>query len=130
MILGFTGTREGMTRLQSAMFVGVLARTCPTEFHHGDCLGADAEAHALVREHAPRCRIVIHPGNVDALRAHCEGDEIRRPMAFMTRNIAIVMACEEMAATPKSRAEEIRSGTWSTIRMARRAGKVVHMVWP
>lgn len=130
MILGFTGTREGMTPVQAAMFVGVLARVCPEFFHHGDCIGADAMAHAMVREHAPRCRIVIHPPDDARLRAYCDGDEILEPQPYAVRNLAIVAACDELAATPKGRIEELKGGTWMTVRMARRAGKLVHMVWP
>ena len=130
MIVGFTGTQDGMTRLQKAMFVGVLARLCPREFHHGDCDGADQEAHELVREHAHNCLIVIHPSDNDSKRAFCHGDSMREPKPYLDRNRAIVFACDELVAAPKTRTEELRSGTWATVRAARRSGKPVHMVWP
>lgn len=130
MILGFTGTQEGMTVLQKAMFVGVLSRLCPVQFHHGDCIGADADAHALVRKHAPKCFIVIHQPDDDSKRAWCDGHKVIPPKPYLIRNRAIVGCCDELAAAPRSRVEELRSGTWSTIRAARRSGKPIHMVWP
>lgn len=130
MILGFTGTRDGMTRLQQALFVGVLARLCPEEFHHGDGLEADAQAHNMVRQHVPRCRIIIHPPTNDALRAFCEGDEIRAPQPYLIRNLAIAACVDELAAAPKTSVEELRSGTWATVRYARRALKPVHILKP
>jgi hypothetical protein len=130
MILGFTGTQEGMNATQKALFVGVLARLCPAVFHHGDCVGADAEAHALVRQHAPRCRIEIHPPTDESKRAFCDGDKIWPARPYLARNKNIVFFSDELVATPKSRTEELRSGTWSTVRYARKALKRVHMVWP
>lgn len=130
MIVGFTGTQEGMTLLQKVLFEGVLARVCPDEFHHGDCIGADAEAHALVRRNAPRCRIVIHPPEDDAKRAFCEGDEVREPKPYLTRNRVIVACSDELVGAPKTAIEELRSGTWSTIRYARAARKHVYLLKP
>lgn len=130
MIVGFTGTQQGMTVLQKVMFVGVLARLGPEEFHHGDCIGADADAHAIVRREWPKCRIVIHPPDIDAKRAWCTGDFYCKIKSYIARNYDIVAVCEELVAAPKHRVEELRSGTWSTVRAARRAGKLVHMVWP
>ena len=130
MIVGFTGTQEGMNALQKAMFVGVIARLCPAEFHHGDCIGADMEAHDLIRQHLPRCRIVVHPPDINDKRAYSECDDVRPAKPYLVRNKAIVFSCDELVAAPKSRIEELRSGTWSTIRAARKAGKPVHMVWP
>ncbi len=130
MIVGFTGTSRGMNELQKALFVGVIARLCPETFHHGDCVGADADAHALIRLHAPRCRIIIHPPDNATRRAFCEGDEMRDAKPYLERNRAIVACCEELVAVPKGRAEELRSGTWMTVRAARRSGKRIHMVWP
>lgn len=130
MIIGFTGTQEGMSDLQKAMLVGVLARLSPDVFHHGDCIGADAEAHALVREHAPNCRIEIHPPQDESKRAFCGGDKVWPARPYLARNRTIVFCCDELVAAPKTRAEELRSGTWSTVRAARRCGKPIHMVWP
>lgn len=47
MKIGFTGTRQGMTPAQRLKATHWLAKLSATEFHHGDCMGADAEAHAI-----------------------------------------------------------------------------------
>lgn len=130
MILGFTGTSRGMTLVQKTMFTNLLARLCPKAFHHGDCIGADAEAHALVREHCPRCIIEIHPPIDPKARAFCQGGTVWPLKPYLERNKAIVFHCDELAAAPLTRVEELRSGTWSTVRYARKALKPIHMVWP
>lgn len=130
MIVGFTGTQEGMTRLQLAFLESVLARLGPEEFHHGDCVGADCQAHEVVREQWPRCRIVIHPPVNNAKRAFCSGDEVKESRDYLVRNLAIVALCEELIAAPKTAAEELRSGTWTTVRAARKAQKPIHILRP
>jgi len=130
MIVGFTGIQEGMTRLQLAYLESTLARLCPEEFHHGDCVGADAEAHEFVRRVYPRCRVVVHPPEDGRKRAFCAGDLICDQRPYLVRNLAIVACCEELVAAPKSPVEELRSGTWATVRYARKAGKRVWILRP
>jgi hypothetical protein len=100
MIIGFSGTRNGMTDRQKLKFVGKLNLLCPTEFRHGDCVGADAEAHDLVREHFPKCKIIIHPPYLERLRAFKEGDFILNAKDYLVRNRDIVYASECLVATP------------------------------
>lgn len=76
--VGFTGTRHGMTPAQTETFVATLreleASLGPlAEFHHGDCVGADAEAHCLVRLHFRECYIILHPPIDEAHRARRVG---------------------------------------------------------
>lgn len=120
MKLGFTGSREGMSQHQKEQFVLEILRLNPTEFHHGDCVGADAEAHAIVREFLPNTKIVIHPPASNSARAFCKGDEYKDPMAYIPRDRQIVINTEYLIGTPKSDKEVIRSGTWTTIRYARK----------
>ena len=46
---GFTGTQHGMTDAQKATLRDFLAAGSG-EFHHGDCIGADSEAHDIADE--------------------------------------------------------------------------------
>jgi hypothetical protein len=90
-----------MTDRQKETFRQVLAKYGPTEFHHGDCLGADAVAHAIVRSWRPTARIIIHPPSSDSLRAFCQGDAHLAPKPYLARNQDIVDECEVLVAAPK-----------------------------
>lgn len=122
---GFTGTREGMTGPQREAFFGWLEQqNYLTEFHHGCCVGADAQAVADVSLRADVC-IVAHPGDLGAMT---DADSLaasrvaHKPKANLDRNRDIVDACDVLIAAPKG-PEELRSGTWSTVRYARRRAK-------
>lgn len=126
--LGFTGSRKGMSEWQKRRLRMFLRHHRPVEFHHGDCVGADAQAHKMVRELLPECRIVIHPGDMPRLRANCKGDLTFEPFPPLHRNRLIVSATDEMVAAPETDEEQLRSGTWFTIREARRTGKRVSVL--
>lgn len=59
MILGFTGTSHGMTQRQRATVKYLFCELLLTELHHGDCLGADKEAHNLAL--LMFVNVVVHP---------------------------------------------------------------------
>lgn len=123
MKVGFTGSRKGMSQNQKEQFALEICRLNPVEFHHGDCVGADAEAHAIVREFLPNTKIVIHPPLSDYARAFCKGDEYKEPMAYIPRDRQIVLNTHRIIGTPLTDEEVIRSGTWTTIRYAKAQGR-------
>lgn len=125
--LGFTGTREGMTTAQYRQFGCIIATSPPALFRHGDCIGSDAQAHGLVR--TTRAIIHVHPPTNPANRAFCNGDVIWLPRPYGARDRDIVNRCDRLVATPKG-PEYLRSGTWTTIRYARRIGRPVTIIWP
>jgi hypothetical protein len=127
MILGFTGTREGLTPFQRAALVTFLVSTRLTEIHHGDCRGADAELHEMAR--TLLVRTVIHPPSDPVLRAFCTGTEVLPARPYLVRDRDIAEACEELAACPDG-PERAKSGTWYTIRQAWRLGKTVTIFYP
>ena len=86
-----------------------------TEFHHGDCVGADASVHELIRSQFPDIKIVIHPPVDSKNRAFCEGDVILDKMDYMKRNRDIVDSCDVLFALPPE-SSNFRSGTLATIR--------------
>ncbi len=105
----------------------LLERLSPSEFHHGDCIGADKEAHEMVREFHPECLIVGHPPSNQIKRAGTLCDIFRPALPYLDRNHAIVDAVSVLIAAPKDPSEQLRSGTWATIRYAR--GKIpVHIL--
>ena len=131
MIVGFTGTRMGMTPRQASEVLRLVSGLNPAEVHHGDCEGADEEFHRLVVNLWP---VVLHPPDSPTLRAFCEDAmELRPELPFLKRNREIVGACDVLIATPGSRSEptgQRGGGTWYTIRHARRQGVPTVIVWP
>ena len=125
---GFTGTRQGMSDFQMGQLFGYLLRFKIKEFHHGDCLGADAQADKIAR--ALGCKIFIHPPVDDKYRAFCArpGDTVYEAKPYLERDDDIVIATKVLFAAPKSDVEERRSGTWYTIRKARKLGKKIVML--
>jgi hypothetical protein len=123
MIIGFTGTREGMTQHQKEQFVLKLFELGLTEFHHGDCKGADADAHDIVREFFPDVYIVIHPPELSYTQAFKQGDEHRVPGSYINRDKDIVDDSEYLIGAPLTNEEQWRSGSWTTIRYARKTKK-------
>lgn len=130
MSLGFTGTKHGMTHAQHSKIAAMLTEFRPDRVHHGDCVGADAEFHDLVRELLPETVIEIHPPLDSKLRAWKEGDIVHEPAPYLERDSHIVRDCEWLWASPSGFEEVIRSGTWFTARRARATGRPVVIVWP
>ncbi len=128
MIVGSTGTQNGMTAAQLTFVLDTLAAWGVGELHHGDCIGADADIHKLARELG--WRVVGHPPSDPSKRAWCDFDEIRAPAPYLVRNTAIVIATELLLATPAQRTMQLRSGTWATVRRARALGRPIMLVWP
>ena len=128
MKIGFTGNRHGMTENQKKQFNELIISLGGSEFHHGDCVGSDAEAHDMAFEQ--KLRIVIHPPTANKHRAHKNGDEHRPAMTYLARNKEIVKASDVMIASPSSLIPAQRSGTWSTIRFAQKSGKQIHILHP
>lgn len=119
MKIGFTGTREGMTTSQQEQFVLTLYGLDPTEFHHGDCVGADAEAHDIVREFFPNVKIYVYPPFYKSGQAFKVGDVIYAPDHYLSRDRAIVDSTEYLIGAPKSNSPLAKSGSWYTIRYAK-----------
>jgi len=123
MKVGFTGTQIGMSDHQKEQFVLKLYDLGVTEFHHGDCIGADEEAHDIVREFFPDVKIHIHPPKYENKRAFKVGDVMYAQDDYIPRDRKIVDSTEFLIGAPKSNKEELRSGTWTTIRHARKTYK-------
>lgn len=127
MKVGFTGTRYGMSELQKLMLQAAVTINPPAEFHHGSCQGADVEAARIVREFAPKCRIVSHPGPDGDQYRELSGvdDETRQPKTHFARNRDIVDETDILLATPLQDEPQQRGGTWYTINYATKRGRKV-----
>ncbi len=142
MHIGFTGSQTGMTPAQRNIVCALLFishctgvrigaprfESSGVYFHHGDCVGADAEAHDIARD--LMYHIVGHPPDDDKARAFKEFDDSWDVKPYLTRNREMVDACDVLIATPKGLEEELRSGTWATIRYAKKTHTNIVIIYP
>lgn len=124
---GFTGTRHGMTEPQKSAMRQFL-RGGLGELHHGDCIGADSQAHDIADE----CgyAIIIHPPKDYKLRAWRKVllHMMRPENSHFARNRCIVDETVALIATPFDAEEQPKGGTWYTIRYARKRNKTVVLI--
>ena len=126
--IGFTGTRQGASSRQLRSLRSLLAGS-HGEFHHGDCVGSDLQAHSLALSLG--WLIFIHPPSDPRKRAYCSGaTKVFEIMPYLVRNTIIVRSTECLIACPHSSREQLRSGTWATIRFARSIGRPVFVISP
>ncbi len=130
MKIGFTGTQLGMTQLQRDALYRLLRDETGfvLEFHHGDCIGSDSEAHDIAEQLG--FEIVIHPPENPNKRAFKKGTRTRVPNPYLVRNHAIVNQTDKLIATPSNKFEKLRSGTWATIRYAKKAKRPICIIFP
>lgn len=122
MRIGFTGTQCGMSDWQKRQLKELLVLLGAAELHHGDCIGADAEAHEIAKR--LKLRVVVHPPDDPKKRAFVtDADEWRQPLPYLVRNREIVDATFILIAAPLSDQMRVRSGTWATWRYAKSKGR-------
>lgn len=127
MKVGFTGTRDGCTSGQLVAVQLWLMSHPADEYHHGDCRGADDVFFRLVRQYPGVTH--AHPCDIPSERAFTQSAVIHPALRPLARNRVIVDACDVLLACPKG-PEELRSGTWATIRDARKKGKRIVVFYP
>lgn len=127
LIVGFTGTQRGMTSRQWVIVADDLAHLI-SEGHHGDCIGADKQFDLILFQR--QIKRVAHPPLKSHKRAFCKTEVILPPKDYLPRNEDIVDASEAMIATPGEMEEQLRSGTWATIRYASRWKKPTLIIYP
>lgn len=139
MKIGFTGTQYGMTERQVkalSILLGLLTEHKRYEMHHGGCIGADWEFHNLVQTTQVTDFIThIHWGDNPHKRMDMTGHQHSNvlqyePKSNLERNKDIAIGKDLLIAAPKTVNEELRSGTWATVRYARKAGVPVIILDP
>lgn len=137
--IGFTGSREGLSKLQYNSLLKYLTNLDDVyDAHHGMCVGADEVFHRLLNKYCDfHCdRIFIHPPKDTKYKANAAYMDkivpvtILPPKDYLDRNKDIVDASSILVACPKTQVEELRSGTWATIRYARKTGVPVALIYP
>lgn len=128
---GFTGTQQSLPYAQQSALEEVLSDLYNEDYvwmHNGDCIGADATAAQLWRDMDGK--VHGHPPDIVWKRAKFQFDAQWEPKPYRQRNADIVLCSDILVACPKAMEEELRSGTWMTIRMARKSKVPIVIVWP
>jgi hypothetical protein len=125
--IGFTGTQDGMTEAQKKVVIETVSKITSITVHHGDCIGADSDFHDICL--AMDKYIKIHPPINNGKRAFKDGHFTYPTKDYLPRNKDIVNESTMLIATP-SGPEKLRSGTWSTVRYAKKQGKLVMVIYP
>ena len=142
--ISFTGSRHGCTAPQFAALTRHLEAVRENQISqtmtaiHGGCIGADRQFHDICRERlwGTAVRIVIHPAsNVPKeLTDWSDADELLPARSTREQNEAIVRAARGLLLACPAGVEndpgQLRSGTWQTVRMARRLGVGLVVVMP
>lgn len=131
-VVGFTGTQRGWTEQQQARVVDILVTHKVTAIHLGDCIGADAQAHAEADR--LNIRTIGHPPNNPTKRAFLIYGQEWEPKPYLVRNRDIVtqgthglIACPKDLIEPRSLRGQ---GTWTTVKYAREARRHLWIVLP
>jgi hypothetical protein len=131
-VVGFTGTSNGCTDAQLIALRKLVKRLAPDTAHHGDCVGADEQFHGLLEEFdiSP----IIHPPVNPVKRAFCKAGItsgiILPAREYLVRNKDIVKAADKLIACPHTMEEQLRSGTWSTYRYAKKLQLPIYVIYP
>lgn len=127
--IGFTGTSKGMTPEQITALRSILV-DAEGELHHGDCIGADAQAHEIAEE----CGLlpILHPPTNYSKRAWCKSPAhlMRAEKPYLARNRDIVDETVALIAAPAEFEEQPRGGTWHTVRYARKQNRPIALILP
>ena len=123
-----TGTQEGLSDNQYKQVYNLLLEMYENNhsevcLHHGDCIGVDAEVNKIAR--ALGYYTIAHPCDIEEKRAFSQSDETLEPLPPLVRNRIMVDESSFVIACPKQDKEILRSGTWATIRYAKKQGKNV-----
>jgi hypothetical protein len=127
--LGFTGTSHGVQRPAAVALRRLFLELEPGVVHHGDCIHADALAFRFARD--ARALTHCHPPDNPRKRAWTTPNDFMEPeLPYIVRNHNIVDRTLMMVAVPAFFEEELRSGTWATIRYARKLERPLLLVMP
>ncbi len=121
MVLVFTGTQDGWTEKQGKGVSKFLDEHKPVLVVHGDCIGSDTLFHKMCQKKG--INIIGFPCDIIEKRAFNKGFKVlHEPKRPLVRNVNMVMEGTYLLATPKTKKEILRSGTWHTVRQARKYG--------
>lgn len=119
-VLGFTGTsKRPPTPVQIAVLDELLDEFWARGYRtlvHGEARNADTIANDMAR--AKGWHTYGRPANISDHR--CEVDDRAEPRRPLDRDWDIAEDSNTLVAMPANEKEEVRSGTWATVRYARK----------
>lgn len=100
----------------------------PTEFVTGGAFGVDTAVFTLSRGMYPAAKqlLCVPSGfhyNTSVLTAYSGAEIEMVPGGYLKRDDRLIECCSTLLAFPDSVTEQLRSGTWATVRRARKAGR-------
>lgn len=136
--IGFTGNRLGLSEHQKQEITKILNKYDDIIVYHGDCIGADSDFHNICTAYRTKnietkLKIIICPPDIDTMRGNNKidnlyGDMIMPTKPYLKRNADIVNMSDILIGCPTDPNKEVlRSGTWSTIRKAKKMNKIIHV---
>lgn len=136
MHIAVSGSKYGMSEAQVFMFGMLLGKLLQEDseitIHHGDCIGVDSAVASLTEAH--NIPVIVHPPVNDRYKGYNETRPnvvaVREPKDYLDRNHDMVDECFMHVAMPNTTKEQLRSGTWATVRYARKKGKPVAVIYP
>jgi hypothetical protein len=94
---------------------------------NGVCIGSDYQATKLFEIILPLGEILNHPSNIPSKTQYVAGPIMHNPLPPLERDRYIAgcmpgFRTDLLIATPAQDVEILRSGTWATVRYARKCG--------
>jgi hypothetical protein len=131
MHLGITGTKKGMTEAQFDVIKGFIFEDAViTHLHEGDCVGVDNQVTLMFQDLRPEVWIVRHPPKNTKYQAFGPYDETTIPKDYLVRDQDNVNESDYLWAAPNGVERMRGSGTWATVRMARKKGIPITIIMP
>ena len=132
--VGFTGGRKAIqseritleiVRILYSLDYGI------SKVSHGGAVGADKIVHDTVLRILPSTQVEIWPSNLTQYHAKLVVNEnvtVHDQKDPLERNKLIVDNSDLLVAIPDCKTEVLRSGTWQTIRYAKKTGVLVMII--
>jgi hypothetical protein len=132
MKIGVTGTRSEINHTQMNgvhdFLLTVITAQPDSEFHHGDCVGADHICAIIARNLG--YKVICHPPEKSDLRAFHESDVTLPPLSYFARNRNIVNMTDRLLVVPYQDSPQKSGGTWYTYFYAIKVGKPTTIIYP
>lgn len=129
--LAFTGSKDHITLKQLTVLHQTFRSLRDKGYlwmHNGDCITSDFEAAKVWGK--LKGKVMLHPPVNSKYRAFFQADIICEPREYIVRDHHMVDLSRRLIATPQTFEEQIRSGTWATIRYARKLRLKITIIYP